>query len=155
MSTVVKAVSEVNYNMTETAIFLAGTIDNGDSVDWQSHVCEELKDYDITLINPRREDWDSSWSPTADNPLFKEQVEWELSGLINSDIIFMYLAPGSVSPISLLELGVFIDKTIIVVVPDGYFRKGNIEVTLEYLTGEKVYHTLEDGLTALRGILDD
>ncbi len=45
-------------------LFLAGTIDNGDSVNWQKALIDELNEYDtvhpIMIYNPRREEWPSS-----------------------------------------------------------------------------------------------
>ena len=61
----------------------------------------------------------------------------------------MYFAPDTKSPISLLELGLFADrKDMIVVCPDGFWRKGNVEfVCKEY--GIPLLNTLEDGLKEL------
>jgi hypothetical protein len=44
----------------------------------------------------------------------------------------MYFAPNSQSPISLLELGLYAktDK-LMVVCPDGYWRKGNVDIVSE------------------------
>ena len=44
------------------SIFLAGTIDNGDSIDWQKKLIEKFKDIDIKIYNPRREHWDKKAS---------------------------------------------------------------------------------------------
>ena len=41
----------------------------------------------------------------ADEPEFRRQVEWELGALESADVIVMYFAPGTQSPISLLEMG--------------------------------------------------
>ena len=41
----------------------------------------------------------------------------------------MYIDPQTKSPISLLELGLFAhSKKLLVVCPDGFWRKGNVEV---------------------------
>lgn len=43
--------------------------------------------------------------------------------------IAMYFAPGTKSPISLLELGLFARSgKLIVCCPDGFWRKGNVEI---------------------------
>jgi hypothetical protein len=112
------------------SIFLAGTIDMGNSEDWQKALAESLKDYDIDVYNPRRPDWDSSWKQTIEDENFSHQVNWELSCLEKSDLIVMYLAPGSKSPISLLEMGIFRDK-LLVCCPDGFYRKGNVDITCQ------------------------
>jgi hypothetical protein len=57
-------------------------------------------------------------------------VTWELDGLDRSQIIFFYLDPNTKSPISLLEIGKYIasDKKLIICVPKGFWRRGNIEI---------------------------
>lgn len=110
------------------SIFLGGTIDMGNSVDWQSQVIEALKDEDITLYNPRRKDWDSSWEQKEENAEFRKQVNWELMCLEKSDLVILYFAPESKSPISLLELGLFHKKNMIVCCPEGFYRKGNVDI---------------------------
>ena len=109
------------------SIFLAGTIDNGNSENWQSEIIESLKEHDITIFNPRRKEWDSSWEQKESNPEFNQQVSWELQCLEKSDLIVMYFAPNSLSPISLLEMGLF-HKKMIVCCPEGFYRKGNVDI---------------------------
>lgn len=106
------------------SVFLAGTIDLGNSVDWQKDAIERL---DVPLIfNPRRDTFEGL--PESSNPDFVDQVEWELSALEFADIIAMNFTPGSVSPISLLEFGMYA-KTgkLIVCCPDTYSRHGNVQ----------------------------
>src|SRR3974390_885282 len=87
------------------AIFLAGSIEMGKAVDWQTLMTNKLYDFKATILNPRRDDWDSSWEQKIENPQFSEQVNWELDALDRADIIAMYFDPKTMSPISLLELG--------------------------------------------------
>jgi hypothetical protein len=110
-------------------IFLAGSIEMGAAEDWQVRIEKFLEDQNVTIYNPRRDDWDSSWTQEESNPQFNYQVNWEISKLIDSDVIFMYLSPKTKSPISLLELGMFSrEQKMIVCCPDGFWRKGNVEV---------------------------
>jgi len=110
-------------------IFLAGSIEMGAAEDWQVRIEKFLEDQKVTIYNPRRDDWDSSWTQEESNPQFNYQVNWEISKLIDSDVIFMYLSPETKSPISLLELGMFSrEQKMIVCCPDGFWRKGNVEV---------------------------
>lgn len=113
------------------SIFLAGTIDNGDSDDWQAEITELLKDYDVDIYNPRRLEWNSDLEQSKDCPEFREQVEWELDALTNAHMIIMYLAPNSKSPISLLELGLYHTHDIVVCCPEGFWRKGNVDIVCE------------------------
>ena len=63
---------------------------------------------------------------------FKEQVVWELNALEQADSIIMFFAKNTQSPISLLELGLFAHSNKMkVVVEDGFWRKGNIDIVCE------------------------
>ena len=132
-------------------VFLAGTIDNGNSVDWQSEVTDRLKDLDVHLYNPRRVDWDSTWEPTTDNPEFNRQVVWELTHLERCNIVFLVFLSNSASPISLLELGLFSHKCI-VVCPDDFYRSGNVKITCDRYD-VPVYSNLEDGIDILTKLI--
>ena len=112
-------------------IFLAGSIEMGSASDWQVQVQEAIKESSVTVFNPRRNDWNPAWEQTKKNPHFVKQVNWELDRLQESDIIFMFLEPGTKSPISLYELGRFYQKTILVCCPDGFWRKGNVDIAVE------------------------
>lgn len=109
-------------------VFLAGSIEMGKAENWQEKVERLLKDTDWTILNPRRDDWDSSWEQSIDNKQFRGQVEWELNSLEKAEKIIMYFDPNTKAPISLLELGLFGNKRMIVVCPNGFWRKGNVDI---------------------------
>jgi len=114
-------------------VFLSGSIEMGKAIDWQAKVAEGLKDEKVVLLNPRRDDWDSSWKQSLDCEPFVDQVNWELNGLEKSDLIAVHLEPDSVSPVTLLEIGLYArhnkyENKMIIHCPPGYFRKGNIDV---------------------------
>lgn len=110
-------------------MFLAGSIEMGKAVDWQSAVVELLKDELITIFNPRRDDWDSSWKQQQHNPQFNRQVNWEMNRMLEASIIFMNILPNTKSPVSLLELGMHANHhNIIVCCPEGFWRKGNVDI---------------------------
>jgi len=110
-------------------IFLAGSIEMGVAENWQENIETVFKNEDVIILNPRRLLWDSSWEQTMENPLFVEQVEWELNGLEDSDIIIMYFDKNTKSSISMLELGAHKDSgKLIVYCPKGFFRKGNVDI---------------------------
>lgn len=114
---------------TNTKIFLAGSIEMGKAVDWQVLVTNSLKDLPVVILNPRRDNWDSSWEQSIDNPQFNEQVTWELDMLDRADIIAMYFDPTTMSPMSLLELGLYAELgKLIVCCPEGFWRKGNVDI---------------------------
>lgn len=111
-------------------IFLGGSIDMGRAADWQADLTQALGDLDVVILNPRRPDWNPDWKPVAEEPEFRRQVEWELAALESADIIVMYLAPGSQSPISLLETGLHArGGKLILLCPEGFWRKGNVDIT--------------------------
>ncbi|KAM5534633.1 hypothetical protein V8D89_011645 [Ganoderma adspersum] len=110
------------------SVFLAGSIvDN-----WQDEIVLRLEHLPITIFNPLRRDWDSTWVVRKSDPRFYEQVRWELDAQERADVITVYLHPSTPSPISLLELGLS-SRTgkVVVCCPDGFGWKGNVEVVCE------------------------
>lgn len=113
-------------------LFLAGSIEMGKAQNWQVILEEALSDLSGTIYNPRRDDWDASWEQNINNDGFYEQVRWELHALEDSDLIVMYLESNTISPISLLELGLFAKSgKLIVCCPSGFHRKGNVDIICE------------------------
>lgn len=124
-------------------LFLAGSIDQGNAPDWQAEVIAALADCDVTVLNPRRAVWREAEAS------FRAQVAWELAGLERADIIVMVLTPGSLAPISLLELGLHArGGKLILCCPDGFWRKGNVDIVAElwYIPRVADLATLVQGL---------
>jgi hypothetical protein len=120
-------------NTIMKSVFLAGSIEMGKAEDWQTNLANYFNDNNWNVFNPRRDDWDSSWTQDFENPQFYQQVNWELNALEQSDLIIMYFAPGTQSPISLLEMGLYASSgKLHVVCPDGFWRKGNVEIVCNY-----------------------
>jgi hypothetical protein len=78
-------------------------------------------------------------------------------------VVFFYFAPGTVSPISLLELGLCIgaqsilvsgQHKIIVCCPPDFHRYGNVKITCE-VADVKVYEKLEEAIQALSNAIAD
>lgn len=110
-------------------LFLAGSIEQGAAEDWQARVVAEVARLGVVVLNPRRDEWDASWEQRAHFAPFREQVEWELEALERADIVLMHFAPSTRAPVTLLELGLFARSgKLVVSCPDGYWRKGNVEV---------------------------
>ncbi|MDO8558139.1 MAG: nucleoside 2-deoxyribosyltransferase domain-containing protein [bacterium] len=117
---------------TDPKIFLAGSIEMDTAEHWQAMVVQKLTDEMVVLLNPRRDGWDATWEQRKDNPAFRAQVEWELDALAKSDHIVMYFDPNTKSPISLLEMGLYAQSgKLMVVCPDGFWRKGNVDIVCE------------------------
>ncbi len=123
----------VSHSSCHLSVFLAGSIEMGAAVDWQSSLIVALSDLDCLVLNPRRPDWDSSWTQSKEHAEFRGQVEWELDGLDRVDVIALYFDPATKSPISLLELGMHLDGSaeLIVYCPPGFWRKGNVDIVCE------------------------
>ena len=143
-----------NYNIG--SVFLAGSIEMGKAVDWQTKITQDLSNLNCLILNPRRDDWDSSWEQKISNPQFKEQVTWELDALDHANVVAMYFDPKTMSPISLLELGLFAShyNKLIVCCPEGFWRKGNVDIVCERYNIKQV-NSLEELTTAVAERLKD
>jgi hypothetical protein len=127
--TTVKPPNSFEGMMGKPSVFLAGAIDMGGAEDWQAKVEKFLEDKDCVILNPRRDDWDSSWKQEIENEQFRGQVEWELEGLEEVDVVAMGLPAESKAPISLMELGLHAKGgNVVVWCPSGYWKKGNVDV---------------------------
>lgn len=148
MNKIYKAPEEIPLQNDVKTIFLAGSIEMDKAVNWQKH-CEELLEDDYVIFNPRRNEWDSSWSQTIENNNFTEQVNWELNALEKADIIIMYFANNTMSPISLLEFGLYAQSNKMkVVVEENFWRKGNIDIVCKRYKVEQ-FKTLEQLIESL------
>ena len=128
----------------QVVVFLAGSIEMGAAKEWQQQAIDlfdsmipEEQRSDYLILNPRRPDWDSSWKQDYEDPQFYQQVKWELKGLKEADYVLVYFDPATKSPISLLELGAFYNKAV-VVCPEGFWRKGNIDIFCEEFNVKQV-----------------
>ncbi|KAF7175467.1 hypothetical protein CNMCM7691_008568 [Aspergillus felis] len=129
------------------SIFLAGTTNKVDPSDWRETLSTSLSDLPVTIYNPYRPDWDSSWTEDINFPPYRKQVEWELEKQDKADIVVIYFHPATQSPISLLELGICtrVPRKAIVVCPEGYWKRGNVQIVCEKYGVEMV-----DNVDALR-----
>jgi hypothetical protein len=136
-------------------IFLGGSIEMGVADNWQMRITDAFKDAPVVFLNPRRDQWDSSWEQSIHNPQFNEQVNWELDSIRDVDTVIFYFDPNTKSPITLMELGYMASyhksskQRILVGCPDGYWRKGNVEVMCDRC-GIPLYNTLDDLIAALK-----
>ena len=67
--------------------------------------------------------------------------------LDQADLIVMYLQPLTISPVSLIELGIFSSTVpkpnMVVCCPEGFHRKGNVDIVCEW-TGIPSVETFKD-----------
>ena len=126
-----ETISKLPNKPNSKSVFLAGTIDNGDSLNWQNKTIIELMNLginDIEIYNPRRE----HWNPNPSKEEMECQIKWEQEYLDKADFIAMVLLDDSKSPISLLELGLYAksNKLMVFCTPD-FYRWDNVRLTCE------------------------
>lgn len=122
------------------SVFLAGTTSKVDATDWREALCASLSDTPITIYNPYRADWDSSWREDIHFAPYRQQVEWELEKQDKTDVVVIYFHPATQAPISLLELGICarVPGKAIVVCPEGYWKRGNVQIVCQKFGMEMV-----------------
>lgn len=138
-------------------LFLAGSIENGTAEKWQNHVITELSGLDLVIYNPRRDE-NFTWEQTYDNPLFREQVEWELYFLKRAEIVLFYFDPNTKATVTMLELGLTLGRgkqNIFVCCPDGFHRSGNVKLTCEDCCPDYYGNSLEDTINELRCFIQE
>ncbi|KAH9907274.1 hypothetical protein F4778DRAFT_529546 [Xylariomycetidae sp. FL2044] len=115
-----------------SSVFLAGTTSKTNERDWREVVSESLAELPLTIYNPLRTDWDSSWKEEITFQPYREQVEWELDMQEAADMIVVYFHPSTQAPISLLELGLCAKSgKAIVVCLEGYEKRGNVQIVCQ------------------------
>ena len=127
----------------------------GNSIDWQATAIQRLRDLEVNVFNPRR-------IVAPEQKLIADQINWELDSIAGCEFIFMHLAANTISPISLLELGLLLGglrkhKTIIISCDPCYTRKDNVIVTLAHSVfgnpgNQDIHftHSFEGGLIKLK-----
>jgi hypothetical protein len=123
------------------SMFLAGSIEMGAAEPWQEQVVK-------------------AFPFNVNNPMFYEQVSWELDMLDKADIIPMYFDPTTKSPITLMELGLHAQNTdwtglpkLIVCCPKGFWRKGNVNILCQRY-GIPCFNNKETWMIALKNRID-
>ena len=88
------------------------------------------------------------------NPQFREHVEWELDYLDRADVIAMFFDKNGISPISLLELGLYaLSRKMVVCCPKGYWRRGNVQIICNRF-GIQLVENLEEFIGETRKMLE-
>jgi hypothetical protein len=68
MATVLKSPTPLPPTLSQPSVFLAGSIEMGRAELWQDAVAAALRDEPLTILNPRRDDWDPRWEQSSANP---------------------------------------------------------------------------------------
>lgn len=169
MFNVIKAPNKLPSNESHNfSVFLGGSIDMGAAEDWQTRLTNDIRFawerwnnsaknvMDFYMLNPRRDDWDSTWEqdPTPGTK-FHEQVSWERAAQKNSDALIYYFADDSKSPITLLELGEYgrwdvVNRLVHVYCSPKFYRYGNVKMFCDD-NDIPVHETYDDLIQALIG----
>lgn len=117
------------------SVFLAGTTSEVDSADWRETLASSLSKHPVTIYNPYRADWDSTWREDATFAPYREQVLWELDKQAKADLVVVYFHPATQAPVSLLEFGLWaqVPGKVIAVCPEGYWKRGNVQIVCHKL----------------------
>lgn len=142
----------------QASVFLAGSTSSA-GPDWRAAVTSSLSGLPVTIYDPARADWDSSWRETPDFAPWREQVAWELEMQEAAAVVVVWFAADTKAPISLLELGLVARQRqggtgagagatvggegeeegaaavgrskAVVVCPRGYWKEGNVRMVCE------------------------
>ncbi|EWG46956.1 hypothetical protein FVEG_16044 [Fusarium verticillioides 7600] len=139
------------------SIFLAGITTSTGEPDWREILTNDLMNHRVTILNPNRPDWDSTWKEDFSDKRWEEQVWWELDMQEAADIIVFMFHPSTDAPISLMELGLAVkaeSKRIIVCAQDGYRKKGNVEAVCKRF-GAQLVSTANELRDAIIATLED
>lgn len=137
-----------SQSLHNKSIFLAGAIDLGKAVDWQSELAPLLSKNGWIVFNPRKETW------IEEKISLVRQIKWELERIQAANYILFYLPATSTAPISLLELGLVLGlgKPVIVCCEPDYYRYTNVVLTFNSYTHHRnraLFLTSFDDLKAL------
>jgi hypothetical protein len=124
-----------------SSVFLAGGISN--CWDWQTYIKTLVNDrgLNVTLFDPRREGFNAS------NPAMNvEQITWEREYLTKADIILFWFPNETLCPITLFELGFWLNsnKPLIVGTDLEYKRREDVIIQVGLSRpGQFIYTEIE------------
>lgn len=115
-----------------TSIFLAGITTSTNEPDWRETLTRSLMKYPVTIFNPNRPDWDSTWEENFSDKRWEEQVSWELDMQEAADVIVFFFHRSTDAPISLMEFGLAVrTKKVVVCAQHEYRKRGNVEAVCQ------------------------
>lgn len=146
----IEAPSDESINNTES-LFLAGGITG--CPDWQSDVAEQLKDLPITVVNPRRKDFEV-FKGSSGYQESEIQISWEYHQLRRTSQVIFRFCKETLQPIALYELGAALERnlhsdspqTIFINVHPEYPRLFDIQIQTSL---QKYHYTISEKLDSL------
>ncbi|MBK9576022.1 MAG: nucleoside 2-deoxyribosyltransferase domain-containing protein [Fibrobacteres bacterium] len=133
-------VCPARFDGTEPALFLAGGISG--CPNWHDRLVELLSSSDLTLLNPRRENF-----PIDDPSASRFQIQWEFEHLRKAQAISFWFPCETLCPITLYELGVWTmsDKPVFIGMHPDYGRRIDVEIQTSMVRpGLVPVYSLED-----------
>lgn len=134
--TIFKAPDFTPFNQPQKSqmVFLGGSIEMGAAENWQLRIGRIFDASGYIVLDPRRDDWDSTWTQSIENEEFANQVKWELEGLEKANAVILHFDAQTKSPITLLELGLLSQKkptATFVSCGLSFWRRGNVEIVCD------------------------
>lgn len=109
MATVLHAPARLTaaQRRTTTTLYLAGPFEDGDGGEgaprsWRDEVIDACADLDITIVDPRRADWDSL---EVDSPGRRGAFDWQCASATDADVVVVWVPEGRRAPSALMILG--------------------------------------------------
>jgi len=127
-------------NSSEKYVFLAGSIDNSYFGDWRKKIIKKIETK-VNVFDPTNKKHNS-----LSNAEMKSHILWELDALAISDKILLNFLPDSKSPISLVELGLYVASNKLIVVCPIEFYKSSYVYTLCKKYDTPIYDTINNAL---------
>ncbi|WP_405414549.1 nucleoside 2-deoxyribosyltransferase domain-containing protein [Maribacter sp. Asnod1-A12] len=127
----------------QRSIFLAGSMDHKQEVSWRDEISAEFGTYSI-------------FDPTNNNhdhlnvKEMKRHINWELNALQLSDMILLNFLPNALSPISLIELGLYVNSEKLIVICPKEFYKSNYVHTLCDKYNTPIFNNITEAKTLLK-----
>lgn len=132
------------------SVFLAGGITN--CPDWQKEAAGKLKNFHITVFNPRRKVFPKGKSAA------EKQIKWECKRLRAADLVSFWFSEGTVEPITLFELGSALERNIPIIIgvhPD-YARREDIEIQSSLMKPNlKIVYSLGELVKKIKSLLGE
>ena len=113
-------------NKERAYLFLAGSMNNNSTNNWRNKIIKILGN-SFNYLDPTNSNHDK-----LDKQQMKTHVEWELNAMEMADIILLNFLPKALSPISLVELGMYVaSKKLIVVCPKEFYKSSYVNTLCE------------------------
>jgi len=127
----------------QRSIFLAGSMDHKQEGSWRDEISAEFGMYSI--FDPTNNNHDH-----LNTKEMKRHINWELNALQLSDIILLNFLPDALSPISLVELGMYVRSNKLIVICPQEFYKSNYVHTLCEKYNTPIFNNITEAKTLLK-----